>query len=227
MSVAIEIKERPILFSAPMVRAILDGRKTQTRRVLNPQPTENEFEPQLLHFMRGLKSFTFDKSNPQRACPFGAPGDRLWVRENWHPDPPVNGKWDYYGFTDGELYNFDQLPKKYKKPKHVIYQASWNGSPLKWCPSIHMFRWASRITLEVTAVRVERLKDISEEDAKAEGADNNHARIFTAFKSSIANVYRRNFGLLWNSLNESRGFGWDANPWVWVVEFKRVAEALD
>lgn len=324
-----KVTERPILFSAPMVRAILDGRKTQTRRVVKVKPDAE------LHFGAGRFYFLEDEKKYIH-CPFGVPGDRLWVRENWHPDPPVNGKWDYYGFTDGELYNFDQLPKKYKNPKHVIYQASWDGSPLKWCPSIHMFRWASRITLEVTAVRVERLQEISEEDAKAEGfsrevcasafrnafgkfkdADVGYRRWLTDAKrgsndgdfceecveaaakkhdaeidgwddcfevdhpitcdacgkllhhsltkygcdeelmigagyehapkhfpvhgadawilhnlaDGIGDYHEEEhagrlaqfgFGTLWNSLNAARGFGWDVNPWVWVVEFKRV-----
>jgi len=176
--------ERPVLFSGPMVRAILEGRKSQTRRVVKPQPPH------------GIKSvyapITRDPGNWQGVasddligwygrCPYGIPGDRLWVRETFQR---ARG-----GFQ---------------------YRADGITTPRAWKPSIFMPRTASRITLEVTGVRVERLQDISEKDARAEGVD--AAPCFCI-------PYRR----LWDSLNAKRGFGWEKNPWVWCISFSKAA----
>jgi hypothetical protein len=201
------MKEKPILFSAPMVRAILAGNKTQTRRIVKPQPdTECEgVEIVCEHYnptktdrkgeeYPGPEVFGFADENSGWVCPYGAPGDRLWVRETFwcglkpeiHERAAVAYRADYFPFD-------------------VTY---------KWKPSIYMPRWASRITLEVAAVRVERLQDISESDAMAEGiystveTDSDHVAPTECYKK------------LWESINGPGS--WDANPWVWVVEFKRL-----
>lgn len=194
------MKERPILFSAPMVRAILDGRKTQTRRVVKPQP---ELTSHSGFLWKGYYSGTgFDMKtivrNFSHRCPYGVFGDRLWVRECWAPVSTFDPSPD-----TGALYRAD-----------TMYDAAvveW-----KWRPSIHMPRWASRITLEVVAVRVERLQDISEADAQAEGVASDRQRESTWYDGKAVRMFRD----LWSSINGVAS--WDANPWVWVVEFKRL-----
>lgn len=194
-------KERPILFSGPMVRAILDGRKTQTRRVVNPQPK---------HFPMTDGETWFDvKTVMERfalECRYGIPGEHLYVRETWH------GSWS---------------KERALKPEHpmdvISYRADFgeDAKGLQWRPSIHMPRWASRITLEVVNVRVERLLDISEEDAKAEGVE---PKMDTHIAAKVAGdtPYRMEFWHLWETINAKRGYGWTTNPWVFVVEFKRI-----
>lgn len=195
--------DHPILFSAPMVRAILEGRKTQTRRVVKPQPVRMgsdwmaskrdsaHCEQVYLWDHRALVNDRF----VSEACPFGVPGDRLWVRETFNGNPE-SGIGYAYRATQPEM---DGLP---------------------WRPSIHMPRAASRITLEVVGVRVERLNEISEEDAKAEGAARHQCGHYVA-QRPLDDVYenaRDWFADLWESINGPGS--WEANPWVWVVEFK-------
>lgn len=180
-----DIKERPIIFNGAMVRAILAGEKTQTRRVVKPQPG-------------GMDSYygkDFRKDFSGRKCPYGKPGDRLWVRETW-----------------GVGHNYDAIPPNLLRglEANTHYRAmnieiAEVVDPIKWRPSIHMPRELSRILLEVTAVRVERLQDISEKDAKAEGL----------CKTS-------SFRTLWDSINAKK-YPWDSNPWVWAITFKVVS----
>lgn len=190
-AIAEQIKERPILFSAPMVRAILDGRKTQTRRIWK------HYQP-----MANLDPDTF-----KRACPYGVPRDHLWVRETFSKE------------ADGRLV--------YRSDKSAIYSTSGKirGSlfylpsdyePIRWRPSIFMPRWASRITLEIVSVRVERLRDISERDAKAEGVCET-CNCLDAVIITSTDHYRR----LWDSIN-GKTHPWSSNPWVWVIEFRRI-----
>lgn len=235
------MSDKPIIFSAESVRAILAGGKTQTRRVIKPQPTL----PYLWYgIINGYQAWTDnaqqgEKGNrEERRCPY-AVGDRLWVRESWLPDPPQDGSWDYYGFTDGEIYNFDALPKRFKKPEHVIYKASWNGIDLRWRSLIHMPRWASRLTLEVVSVRVERVQEISEADAIAEGirpikVKGVLGQIKTMYEvpgllgtyadgqtdTRVCHSAVDGYSELWDHLNAKRGYPWAANPWVWVYGFK-------
>lgn len=184
--------EYPILFSGPMVRAIIEGRKAITRRVIKPQPFN-------------INGSAFMKTT---VCPYGQPGDRLWVRETFAPRYFDNGKPAYRADWDGKA--ADLVPEP------------------RWSPSIHMPRWASRITLEITAVRVERVQDISEYDAGLEGAPClaisklKHPPIGLMQKIQAPEAFVYGFYDLWNSINAKRGYGWDANPWVWVVEFKRI-----
>lgn len=198
--------DRPILFSAPMVRAILAGTKTQTRRAMRDQPCE------LLDFNRGRLSIrvrgavyqAFSPQFPPVRCPYGRPGDRLWVREAWAP---------YMG--------------KYGRPTYRA-DPEWQGVPAprpdgRWRPSIHMPRAASRITLEVVSVRVERLQDISEADSIAEGIERSGECNWRDYLDHPHNDFtsaRRSYRSLWDHINGPGA--WDANPFVWVVEFKRV-----
>ena len=170
--------DRPILFSAPMVRAILDGSKTQTRRVIKPQPS----------YPNMCESSLWFTHRPR--CPYGQPGDRLWVRETQAKFHPAV----YMADVEEGLY-----------PSYL------------WTPSTHMPRAASRITLEITGVRVERVQDITEADAMAEGAD---PTLVDPDGGSQPHV--EGFTLLWDSINAPRGFGWDTNPFVWSLEFRRV-----
>lgn len=222
------MKERPILFSAPMVRAILEGRKTQTRRVLKHQPIRCTELPVLL-FPRSrnesIKQSGFIWPNAKEQilalCPHGNPRDRLWVRETWQGP-----------LIDEELEEeFCQSPDYFKKPTFCKYRATdtldainSDGEELGWRPSIHMPRWASRIILEITGVRVERLQDINEADARDEGVTDggclscgDHEPCGCTDPKPDA---RDSFCRLWQSINGEES--WHANPWVWVVEFKRI-----
>lgn len=216
-----KVKERPILFSGEMICAILDGKKAQTRSVVKlPQGAQRvaywttpRNRPQSGWADPGVNYWT-DKGNHIDPCPYGFPGDRLWVRETFLPDPP----------RDWQEYRLDEIPLAYRSPKHVLYKANPDSDKYhigKWYPSIYMPRWASRIALEIVNVRVERLQDISEEDSKAEGVYLTEGSL-AAYP--FGQSYREAYVLLWNSINAKRGYGWNTNPWVWVVEFKRVEQ---
>ncbi|OIR11009.1 hypothetical protein GALL_71800 [mine drainage metagenome] len=188
------IKERPILFNAQMVRAILDGRKTQTRRIVTNQPCDVKRV-----FMRNRMAYVENEHGVEvhlEACKFGQPGERLWVRETWRK------------LNEKLLYRAD----------YSATHAANNGG-VKWKPSIHMPRLASRILLEITGVRVERLQDIREEDAKAEGVATQDYPTKT-YKNWADGMHRLLYKELWARINGPGS--WDANPWVWVIEFKVV-----
>lgn len=212
--------ERPILFSAPMVRALLAGTKTQTRRVVKPQPVEQRDGWAWWH--KGLDAGHLHTGADAMArlmaplCPYGAPGDRLWVRETWARDS-----------EDGALFYRADVGTG-NEADDWQHNIDVGASGYRWRPSIHMPRTVSRITLEITAVRVERLQDISEADAIAEGVapypkcrEDDDTETF----SRIGKVRGDSFPIAryaarWEQIN---GLGlWDANPWVWVVEFARV-----
>jgi hypothetical protein len=209
------MKERPIIFNGEMVRAILDGRKTQTRRVMKPQPPYRFGSPFLTTTGVWIFSLTTAGDFPMwknyLKCPYGLPGDRLWVRETWAKRSDCE---------DGS-----------DKAKHYLhYKATYKGGNLldewhaydKWRPSIHMPRWASRITLEIVNVRVERVQEISETDATEEGFSASYGWCEASNCHEANSFAWEHFQNLWDSINAKRGFGWDANPWVWVIEFKRV-----
>jgi len=199
-------KKRPILFSAPMVRAILDGRKIQTRRVVKPQPGDGDFASPIIcetyapvlvnqhgEDYPGDEVFGFANEEQGWKCPYGSPGDRLWVRETWAHSTDYDGQ-----------FLLDHNP--------VLYRATPVVEPSRWRPSIFMPRWASRITLEITAVCAERLQSILLSDVAAEGLHpNNEAGWDTT------DPYRD----LWDSINGKK-YPWASNPYVWVVEFRRV-----
>lgn len=249
------MKERPILFSAPMVRAILAGTKVQTRRVVKPQPIYDG------RFAGGWK--LLGKAGHEAAtcsplvyemCPYGHPGDRLWVRETWR-------------HTANSLDEARAITEDITSGTAVDYRATYietckrelgfsqedaviADSFERWRPSIHMPRWASRITLEITGVRVERLQAVSESDAIAEGIcphehavgpigehiesvrcihceglRRDHVGVAMACFGGMGttwngNTARGGYAVLWDQIN---GLGsWASNPWVWVIEFKRV-----
>jgi hypothetical protein len=208
-------KERPILFSGAMVRAILDGRKTQTRRVVKPQPPAATRDVITYHHPDPRAHYwAFDGGSLLEwavPCPFGEVGDRLYVRETWqhsnHPFSPYEGDCTVFYRTD---YLDDPLGPDLELSK--------DGIRRQWRPSIHMPRTASRILLEITGVRVERLNDCSVRDAIAEGADPElpDALITQACPEDYVAGYRR----LWADINGAGA--WEANPWVWVVEFRKV-----
>lgn len=196
---------RPIIFSAPMVRAILDGRKTQTRRVLRLRP------PYVMEELDDGTPWPYattwaegDDGTPWMPCHYGGPGDKLWVRETWGQPDSRHEEWSYSrGPTNAAL------PVLYRadKPTHGADDEYWR-------PSIHMPRWASRITLKVKEVRVERLQDITVEDIEAEG--------LKPFPTARPCQSRRKFRTTWDDINEKRsGCGWASNPWVWSVTFER------
>jgi hypothetical protein len=207
------MRERPILFSAPMVRALLAGTKTQTRRVVQPQPPPEATSAGVISSMPPRDDdgeWTWLTGDPRDAdswetldsfrCPYGWIGSRLWVREAWA------ARLDQDHMSAAELY-----------AAGVRWAGYWADGPEKCCNTgcagaagrvrtgRFMPRWASRIMLEVVDVRVERLQEITEADARAEGVSG-----------------RDEFRALWDSINAKRGFGWDTNLWVFVVEFRRV-----
>ena len=186
------VKERPILFSGAMVRAILEGRKTQTRRVVKPTSGPHSIEKTICT-PGSLAAFI------RHRCPYGQPGDRLWVRETWG------------------IHDADPARAWFRADPGVEDCVAKSTAGWKWRPSIHMPRWASRITLRLTDVRVERVQDISVSDCIAEGlgypTDDRYAAV-------------DNFKPLWDSINAARGYGWDANPWVWVLVFEPVPKEI-
>lgn len=224
-----DIKERPILFSAPMVRAILEGRKTVTRRAV-----------------KGVGLVWLDNFKPEyvahpenNLCPYGKPGDRLWVRESWwqagdwqatYPEDDT-GAW--FG-SRRVVYSADGMPPNEPNNSYPnglrngAYSAAAPNKIWRHRPSIHMNRWASRILLEITEVRVERLQDISDEQAEAEGIepfrDFHPSGHWRRYRDGGMNSYVDNpvasYASLWSEINGDGS--WEVNPWVWVVEFKRV-----
>lgn len=215
------MKERPILFSAPMVRAILEGRKTQTRRIMKVQPphdarvTVAHYSPIVIDrhgVLHGKEVFgaLWDGGECCLRSPYGAPGDMLWVRETWAAlwpsDSPVP-------LQECDIeYRADLPPGCKDGPGEWPADTLDDPEAPRWRPSIHMPRWASRITLRITDIQVERLQDISCPDAEAEGFGH-HAGL-------TGGQVREAFALLWNSINGPGA--WDANPWVWAISFERV-----
>ena len=210
------MKERPILFSGPMVKAILEGRKTQTRRVITPQPMlDKVFGPEMYEpvaydrhgeMIPGEEIYgVYDDSGEWGVrCPYGQPGDRLWVRETFCT-PEANDYVIYRAdWSEEDALNSDAMRKRYPDFANEFP----NG---RWKPSIHMPRKFCRLLLDVKAVQVQRLGDMACADAGKEGF---------GFGST---AYRR-FQKTWDSLNEKRGYGWDTNPWVWVIEFQTVGD---
>lgn len=223
------IKERPILFSAPMVRAILEGRKTVTRRAVKATKAHADGFMMLDHGKgwwpyNAFGDFTSDHEGMEYpiACPYGQTGERLWVRETWYCNHSEVQKGPY--LQPADMQDLDQA----REDGDLVYAADglnpYEQDQPTWKPSIHTPRWVSRILLEITDVRVERLQDISEEQAKAEGVRlyTDHAELGDWWHVEGVETYsaapRKSFELLWNSV----GGDWDANAWVWVVEFKRV-----
>ena len=216
-----KVKEKPILFKGEMIRAILDGRKTQTRRVVKGRIVDINKYSEPRRFYDGSFHFKNPDSETYASikCPYGKPGGNLWIRETWLKAEPIQYKAD--GFK------------------------SWPNS-FKWKPSIHMPRTASRINLEIIDIRVERVQDITEDDAKAEGVPSddyfpmdkiycpecNGNGLVNGLGAGLGvipdcdctncDTFKKRFKNLWDSINEKRGFSWKLNLWVWVIEFKRI-----
>ena len=267
METETQVKERPILFSGEMVRAILAGRKTQTRRVVKPQPDEKYFIGPCGYVASNWSLWEYGElpSNwgpnhngcrcKEVKCPYGVPGQIIerptmagWYDVKWERNDDWRRIWVFDGCEcwgdsptdDMESINLDGPPHSFKTPgdrllvretfqgpilctesktgyliEKVFYRATderrtnHKGNPIKWTSPRYMPRWASRLLLEITGIRVERVQDISLSDVHAEGC------LLVEFEDG-----KMHFGSLWNRINLNRGFGWDKNPWVWVVEFK-------
>lgn len=202
---------RPILFSGPMVRALLDGTKTQTRRAVKIQPNASLvsaaeiIDASVWCWLSGYDGSIAGKILGHGRCPYGHPGDRLWVRETGWERPSRSARDMREGADTWEPYYYDADGLS---ENDVADFRQWG---FKRRPSIHMPRWASRITLEITGIRVERLQSISEDDVIEEGITGN------AYMTQAAriNAYRE----LWERINGAES--WAANPWVWIISFKR------
>jgi len=207
------MRERPIIFNSEMVRAVMEGRKVQTRRIVDKVRPDNCLVVRKPTKTKcGIHTHVLDAVE-QGICPFGAVGDRLWVRETWSEDfanyYPNDRVW--YAADDDRRLDIEVVDgvRGIYSPESDVHVT------FRWRPSIHMPRWASRITLEITGVRVERLTALSDDDARNEGCpaqlphnpeDEHQARTW--------------FRGLWSELYGEES--WQANPWVWVIEFKRV-----
>lgn len=208
------MKERPILFSAPMVLALLEGKKTQTRRIVKPPKRytntiedtirkANTWEPYKDSLGWRMSAGKYNCWSDPFPCPHGVVGDHLWVREAWQPTGVGKelGTQIHYQADGAAIW-------------HKGYHLS--SLPQKWRSSIHMFRWASRITLEITEVRVQRLQSISADDAIAEGIQKRSRK--AAFPWHV--YAAEDFGILWNKINGEGA--WESNPWVWAITFQRL-----
>ena len=223
----IATQEHPILFNGEMVRAILEGRKTQTRRPIKMPFEGLEFvgwHPEDASIARFMREDAVGTTHWSSRCPYGIPGDRLWVRETWAP-------------VDDLMYGYEL-----DSPEWVMFRADgvlWNTmskvqgdrgdlvDPDRWSPSIHMPRWASRIDLEVRRVEVQRIQDISQRDALYEGCPGgrdelNRRTVEMLSDSSTGAAMRVWFRDQWDAIYADRGLGWDVNPWVWGIYFRRV-----
>lgn len=220
------VKERPIIMSTEMVRAILEGRKTMTRRVLRGQPLD--ILPMNNPHEDGWIALT--ERNPNHGkiikCRYGQVGDRLWVRERalyWSGG--AGGTSDVVYTDDSEIPELLEDNNRLlmaRETTNIVAGENVVGK-WQWRPSIFMPRWASRITREITDVRAERLQEITEEEAKAEGMSILEER-YQIETSLLPVFYIPIFKWYWDSLNAKRGYGWDKNLWVWVIEFKRLSD---
>ncbi|EBB4449658.1 hypothetical protein P1K16_004040 [Salmonella enterica] len=210
------MKERGMIFNAEMVNAILSGRKTQTRRPIKWKQTR--FTEIAERDDGSLWPWAEDCERVGDiwfACPYGEIGDHIWVRETWQV---IHDHIDESSHVEYRTYA-PSIPKEKDRYWHTVYAEHFGDESREdrgfpWRPAIHMPRWASRITLEITDVRVERLRDLSEEDAKSEGIIPSAGGVLPGWE------YRINFRDLWMDIYGTDN--WEANPWVWVIEFKRV-----
>ena len=259
------MKYYPMIMGAESVHGIFEGRKTMTRRVVTPQPP-GDFEIGMYHPI-GVDRHGEEYPKPERfgiwgdgwdiPCPYGQVGDRIWVRETWKPgawrddgrvavdymaSPELtHTPWAYMKEQASQFIHrwLDEIAKTGLLPNESgRYEWEAGKSPLKWKKAMFMPRWASRLNLEIVNIRVERVQDITEEDAIREGVeycDNpDHGFIDALSFHDIgrlgcpvcghnpAGFAVNNYKKLWDSLNAKRGYPWSNNPWVWVIEFRRV-----
>jgi hypothetical protein len=250
------MRERPIPFIAEMIRAILAGTKTQTRRIVGLDALRRSDTPGYDWTWRGqapIKSIAQQRRYAGGCwqdvsaaallalCPYGVPGDRLWVREAWALYDPGRSEEDNDESLRTITENWSGLSEKqhafwrrrlhYRADADTYMEQAHGGGAFRWRPSIHMPRWASRLTLEIESVRVERVQDISEADARAEGVSWS-GRWTDSFsgvgaRDRYGDDIHRNvaaFALAWDSINGRRA-PWSANPWVWVIAFRRVEDS--
>lgn len=237
-------RERPILMSGPLVVATMKGLKRQTRRLMNPQPaietTLVEWNTAELAFVpwkwsSGGSYAGGGRTGKPFVCPLGVSGDRLWVRETFYCDHIDAGDYRDVGIV-GEPRPREVLEAEWREL--MFFRAdgddiAFEGGTGTWKPSIHMPRWASRLTLEITDVRAQRLQDISEEEARAEGVAPFFERFpeigsdqcITSGERAIDAPYRASFAVLWDEINGDREVGgkpalWKANPFVWVISYR-------
>lgn len=241
--------ERPLVCYGPEVRAIFADLKTQLRRPMKPQPQpfaggvhKYNVARHTAPYIDAYCSEPPTPENPRRMstlwtwwteddrqgpevgrCPFGKPGDRLWVREAHLLDPPIDGTWASIGDTYASI---EDIPDHYRKPAHVIYRATcgWDEGQIrkwKWRSARSMPRWARRLVLEIVDVRVQRVQEISYADIIAEGL---HEFLTDEQQTDSAHMSaaRHAFAPLWDSINAKRGHPWESNPWVWELTFRRV-----
>lgn len=243
------MSEHPIIFSAPMVRAIFAATKTQTRRIVKPQPTRQTEAGGVAwdgpdNGLGGMYNrLVLDNSEGLggvlERCPYGVPGDRLWVRETFTLENCQEVGWYEPPHTDGRPLRTHQHPDDgtwWEQPHYLatdpapeLVVDNDSGEPgCKWTPSIFMPRWASRLTLELTEVRVQRLQEISEEDARAEGMQF-HDGLGIGHSGwrhdlnygSVEGTAREAFAVAWDLINGKRA-PWASNPWAWCLSFRRV-----
>lgn len=231
------MNEHPILFKGEMVRAILEGRKTQTRRVIIPQPVWTERKENNLSAagwswetkhckLSSWPEIDLFSKELEQYCPYGKPGDFLWVRETWR----TTGGGSWYGIAYKATENEGDamaylgckrdgcltVPQEYAQEwEHYTYGTRRSCN---WRPSIHMPRWACRLQLRVKAVRVERVQDTSGDDAQKEGWPRDR-ELFPSINTKHKAIQW--FEFTWDAINAKRGYGWRTNPWVWVIEFER------
>ncbi len=263
------MKDHPILMTGDMVRAILEDRKKQTRRIIKPQPKQNEGvvivnNSTVCIGAPGLVDSAYPEDHADKViyCPY-KPGDRLWVREtfyhlqgNWEEQYTghrfgeatfAGGGWDRFipldcidfNKSDGSSVNSEEIIKYVADGECEPFDGDTDEEWFKWekRPPIHMPKWACRLWLEVTAVRAERVQEISEDDCMAEGiigygcnsgigGHMHHDTTYPAFpeKGGGFNTAAEAFEVLWDSINAKRGYGWESNPFVWVIEFKRIEQ---
>ena len=206
---------RPILISAPMIPALLDCSKTQARRIVKCTDSGR------VKAVGSARNWHLDDPDAVLACPYGVVGDRLWVRETWDflPSGPQRAMIRYWAGGDNEERD---VPEDFDP---MLYGKEHQR------PSIHMPRWASRLTLEITDVRVQRVQEISEPDARAEGAELLYLRVPTlsamrrghaGWMHESERSYRGGFAFIWDTVDAKRGHGWNVNPLVWAIAFREV-----
>lgn len=234
-----QAKERPIIFSGPMIQAILAGRKTQTRRVVKPQPEHWRCDAPGMEDIGGLawkgrlcEADAFPGRPPKHSdaledlCPYGQPGDLLYVKESWRPRSwSAEGGW-------GEIeYRADGSARQVEGPWSFERMFPFDMPPARWRPSTHMPRWASRITLEITGVRVQRLGEISDEDAIAEGIEpkgvgrDGKPRWIVYGLEHLGQVTTSpawSYERLWDTIHGDGAWVHDKDKWVWAITFRKV-----
>jgi hypothetical protein len=223
---------RPIIMSGPMIRALLEGRKTQTRRIAKPQPIWNGTFWNL--YESGWSDDFAVPAMPGHSLatcnPYGTNGDLLWVRERFIPDPPIDG-WSGDIEWNGCGRPIAGVPTHYRSPKNCIFHATWEGSDLNWDSPIYMPRWASRLTLELTSVHIERARNISSADALAEGI------YFDKIGYTAGYIGKAGINQEWSATPEIAFFNLfravngkdslEANPWCWALTFQVHQQNVD